>query len=513
MKNKDNLTTQAIDEVLNPSTASKQRSWKSWLIILVLLALLAGLAWYYFGQSSSNKQAVYQTEKVSRGNLSVSVTATGNLQPLNQVDIGTELSGTVAVVLVDNNDVVKKDQVLARLNTEQLEDTIVKAEASLTSAESRVAQAKAQITQANAKVTQADASVKQTQANSLQANAQIEQALATTLEARTKLNRLQQLNKSSGGKLPAKGDLDAAIATWKRALAAENAAKASAASAKANITGTKASAASIKAEVLTAQANLESANASVIEAKATLRSAQTNLEKAIITSPIDGVVLDRAVEPGQTVASSLSAPTLFTLAEDLSKMELEVSVDEADVGQVKKGQQAEFTVDAWPGRKYPAVITRVSLGSTITDNVVSYLTVLALKNTDLTLRPGMTATATMITNSRENVLLIPNAALRFTPSTAQASKGETAGSAQKGNNGILSKLMPGPRFPRAAKKRGTEKKANGGQTQQQIWILDNNQPMAMTVTTGISDGRYTEIVAGELQENSSVITGSREVAK
>ena len=513
MKNRDTMTTPSITDIVDQKTSNKHTPWIKWLVSIILLTLVAVFAWNYVNQANTTKQPVYQTASVNQGDLTVSVTATGNLEPVNQVDIGTELSGTVEEVYVDNNDVVKKDQELARLNTEQLEDTIAKAEAALMSAESKVAQAKAQITQAAANVKQANASVDQTEANALQSNAQVEQASATTLEARTYLNRLQQLNKSSGGKLPAKGDLDSAIASWKRALAAENAAKASAASARANISGTKASAESIKAEQLNAQANLESAKAGVMEATATLRSARTNLSKAIITSPIDGVVLDRAVEPGQTVAASLSAPTLFTLAEDLSKMELEVSVDEADVGQVKKGQVADFSVDAWPGRSYPAEITRVSLGSTLTDNVVSYLTVLAVTNTDLTLRPGMTATANIITNSRKDVLLVPVAALRFKPETQEnASTKEDSAASSSAENGILSKLTSrGP--PRQKKTKRSEATAKPQNAEQTIWVLDNGKPKAITVKIGISDGKNTEIVAGDLTNGMRVITGSSEVNK
>lgn len=356
----------------------------------VKAVLAAGAGYYFMGSSQTKSQASYKTTPAKTGNLSVTVTATGNLQPKNQVDIGTELSGTVDAVLVDANEVVKKGQKLASLNTTQLQDTITKGKASLASAQ--------------AKVKQSAASVK---------------------EARTKLNRLQ------------------------------------------------------------------------------LRSSETNLGKATITSPINGVVLTRTVEPGQTVASSLSAPTLFTLAEDLAQMEVEVGVDEADVGQVKAGQKAEFSVDAWPGRKYPAEITRVSLGADTSENVVSYLTVLAVQNTDLTLRPGMTATATIKTESRENVLLIPNTALRFTPVVASVPAAASA------NSSFISQLMP--RLPSM----GTQKKRTNGTPpvaspdgMQKIWVLDNNAPLAVEVKTGISDGKQTEIVSGNLKEGMAVITES-----
>ncbi len=454
-------TTESVKAVLGTNAkANKQRSGKWWLAFVVAGALGAG-AYVWLSPQQGQTSVSFKTTPVQTGKLVVSVTATGNLQPKNQVDIGTELSGTVAEVLVDDNDVVKKGQVLARLNTTQLNDTITKSKAALASAEANVNKATATITQSQ----------------------------ATLKEAETNLKRLQELYQSSGGQLPAKTELDSAKATLDRA--------------KADIASNKA------AEV--------AAKAAVTQAKASLRSDETNLSKAIITSPIDGVVLDRAIEPGQTVAASLSAPTLFTLAEDLSQMEVEVAVDEADVGKVKEGQKAEFTVDAWAGRKYPAEITRVSLGSTTSDNVVSYVTVLAVQNTDLTLRPGMTATATIETDRRDNAVLVPNTALRFTPpSTAPIGDAENA-PATGNSGGFLSKLMPRPPMM-DQKKRGTgtgeaeqgAKKADGTQT---VWVLTDNRPSAVSVKTGISDGKMTEIVSGDLKTGMQVITESNSGGK
>ena len=436
MSNPINSTTNdSVKAVLAAGGKKKSQSSKGkWLLALLVAGIVSGGAGYYFmGQSQTTSQASYKTTPAKTGNLSVTVTATGNLKPKNQVDIGTELSGTVDEVLVEANAVVTKGQKLASLNTTQLQDTITKGKASQASAQ--------------AKVKQAAASVK---------------------EARTKLNRLRELYSASGGKLPAKSELDSAVATLERAQADEAVAK-----------------------------------TTVTSATAELRSSQTNLGKAIITSPINGVVLTRTVEPGQTVASSLSAPTLFTLAEDLAQMEVEVGVDEADVGQVKAGQKAEFSVDAWPGRKYPAEITRVSLGADTSNNVVSYLTVLAVQNTDLTLRPGMTATATIKTEARENVLLIPNTALRFTPVVAAAPAAASA------NSSFISKLMPRPPGMGTAKKRPNGiSPAASPDGMQKIWVLENNAPLAVEVKTGISDGKQTEIVSGGLKEGMAVITES-----
>ncbi|WP_020395912.1 efflux RND transporter periplasmic adaptor subunit [Thiolinea disciformis] len=562
-------TTSSSNSVQATLGQSKKKGGfgKTLLSLLVLAALAGGGYWayqQYIHQEAKAETLSYQTEVLKRGDLNMSITATGNLQPMNKVDIGTELSGTVAEVWVDANDVVKKGQKLASLNTDQLQDNVTKMEAALVSAQAQVTQAKAQLSQADAKIAQSEANLQQAMANARQsvsqiaqvsaqaqqdnakiqqanaqiqqANAQVLQAKATTSEARANLGRLQELHKSSGGRLPAKSELDSAQAAFQRAQAAESAAQSSADAARANlevakssinaskaslqsakessgassanVEGVRANAEAVKADKITAQAQLETAKANVKQAEANLRSAKSNLEKATILSPIDGVVLSRAVEKGQTVAASLSAPTLFTLAEDLKQMELQINVDEADVGQVKEGQEAVFTVDAWPGRRYKAVITKVSLGSTLTDNVVSYLTELTVDNNDLTLRPGMTATATVSTQSRKDVLLAPNAALRFTPAAANDKAGASQGGAASGGNsgGLVSQLIARP--PMQQRRQGGGRGGAGRGGPKQVWILKNGQPSAIPVKTGLSDSKFTEIIEGDIQAGSEVIIGS-----
>jgi HlyD family secretion protein len=240
-------------------------------------------------------------------------------------------------------------------------------------------------------------------------------------------------------------------------------------------------------------ADAASARANVAQAQAGVRSDETNLRKASIRSPINGVVLSRKVESGQTVAASFQAPVLFTLAEDLAKMELQVDVDEADVGQVHVGQQATFTVDAWPGRKYGAVITRVGYGSQEKDGVVSYLTLLAVDNADLSLRPGMTGTAEITTLTRQDVLLVPNAALRFSPAVAAAPE-------KKQSRGVVGALMPRP--PSTPKK----VKAPPGNGPSRVWVLRDGTPAAIEVKTGATNGKVTEILGGDLRSGMEVVT-------
>ncbi len=416
------------DEALDDIVASRSggRFLRRALWTVAALVVVAGAALMYVRKEEQTVAPQYLTDAVTVGTLVVKVSATGNLQPTNQVDVGSELSGIVAEVYVDDNDRVRKGQLLARLDLAKLEDAVARSHAGLAAAEASVLQAQ-----------------------------------ATVAEARATLTRFRQVAELSGGKVPSKTEMDTAEANLKRA-----------------------------------RANEASAHASVSQARAELQSNETDVEKASIRSPIDGVVLSRQVEPGQTVAASFQAPVLFKLAEDLSKMELQVDVDEADVGKVEPGQKATFTVDAWPGRQYQAVITRVGYGSQEKDGVISYLTVLEVQNDDLSLRPGMTGTAEIITITRENVLLVPNAALRYTPPAAADGATKTTG------RGLVGLLIPRPPPP-ARKARpvipsGTPR----------VWLLRDGQPVAVAIQTGPSNGRVTEVVGGPLEAGMQVITES-----
>lgn len=394
---------------------------------LVALGVAGGGLWWMLSKQQDAPR--FQTEAVRKGELIVTVSATGTLQPTRSVDVGSELSGTIESVLVEENDHVKKGQTLARLDMSKLNDAVLKSRAALESAQAQVL---------------------------------VQQA--TVAQARANLARLQQVAALSGGKVPSKAELETAEADLKRALANEAVAR-----------------------------------AAVSQAGATLRTDETNVTKATIRSPISGTVLTRKVQPGQTVAASLQAPVLFTLAEDLAKMDLQVKIDEADVGKVRNDQSVEFTVDAYPSRKYPASIKRVDYGSSTSDGVVSYLGVLAVDNNDLSLRPGMTATATITTVRHNQVLLVPNAALRFTPPS-------TSNAASQPSRSLVSSLMPRP--PRPASN-NTPKPAKGAP--KQVWVLKaqadgQRVPAPVVVSVGASDGRVTEITGGELREGDAVIT-------
>ena len=411
-----------IQDVLNTGQHSPGQRRLRWLLTAIPVLLLAGAAllWWLPGEESTVR---YETAEVQKGDLTVTVTATGTLEPVNQVDVGSELSGIIETVEVDFNDKVERGQVLARLDTDRLQAQVLESRAALQSNEAKVTEAQ-----------------------------------ATVLETRLAFERCEKL---ADRQLCTTGDLDAARAAHARAKAAE-----------------------------------ASARAQVAEAQATLDGKETELAKAQIRSPIDGLVLLRQIEPGQTVAASLQAPILFTLAEDLAQMELHVAVDEADVGQVAEGQAAGFTVDAWPERNFPARITQVRFAPRTVEGVVTYETVLAVDNSDLALRPGMTATAVITAEELQDALLVPNAALRFTPPETREG--------QRRGGGVFGMIFPRP--PMGQRSSNTDR--NGGP---KVWVLRDGEPVAVPVKTGVSDGRFTELQSGGLQPGDRVVVDTATV--
>lgn len=398
-----------------------------WAVVGAALLIAGG--WRYW-QTRQQAQAMpaYVTEALKRGDVTLTVSANGTLQPTRAVNIGSELSGTVKRVLVDVNDRVRAGQVLVELDTAKLQDQVAQARAALASAQAQVAQ-----------------------------------AVATVKETQATLARFEEVARLSDGKVPSATELDSARAALTRAMASEAAAR-----------------------------------ANVDQVRATLSTNETNLAKASIRSPIRGVVLSRTVDPGNAVAASLQAVTLFSVAEDLTELKLDVAVDEADVGHVQVGQAATFTVSAFPSRRYPATIQRVAFGSTKTDNVVTYTTTLNVDNQDLSLRPGMTAAATIVAKEAKGVLLVPNTALRFTPAAN--------GGAAQSQGSVLSRLMPRPPTAGAPKRATANNRVPG---QRQIWVLQNGQAVQMAVKTGITDGRNTEVSGEDLREGLEVIIDQR----
>jgi len=405
------------------------RTRKKWLAAVILVLLMAAAGTVLWMKKDGNGAVKFRTQPSQRGNLTVLVGASGNLEPINQVDVGSELSGIVRSVDVDFNDQVEKGQVLAKLDTDKL-----------------------------------DAKVLQSRANLAAAEAGVVRSRAAVREALAAWNKMKKANELSGGEVPSRNDLDGAQWAYRKALAEEN-----------------------------------SARAQVDQVRATLDADETDLKKAFIRSPIRGIVLNRTVEPGQTVAASLQAPVLFTLAEDLTRMELHVDVDEADVGRVAEGQEATFTVDAYPERTFPARITQVRYSSQTTGGVVTYETILAVDNSGLLLRPGMTASADIVVQNIEKAVLVPNGALRFTPSAAVL--GKTAQKSSRGG-GLVGSLFPRP--PRQEKTSLDDKEASSGA---RVWVLKDGTLSPLTVRTGGTDGTLTEITAGDVQPGMELVVG------
>lgn len=369
------------------------RHKKIWIVAGLLLAACAAAWWW-----TTREPAVeWRTAPLTQGPVEVTVTATGALQAITTVQVGTQVSGTISALYVDFNDRVTKGQVIARLDTTLLEAAL------------------------------RDALSGQERVSALAQQAQAERNRARSLFARELISR---------------------------------------------------------AELEQAEASARVANANLSSARAQVERARINLRYAIIESPIDGIVLSRAVELGQTVAASFNTPTLFTIAGDMTQMRVQAAVDEADIGRLRVGQSATFTVDAYPDTTFSGTVEQVRLQPVVTQNVVTYDVILRASNPGSRLMPGMTANLTIVTERKADVLRAPVAALRFTP---PAPEGDAPASAAR----------PGARPPRAG-----AAEANQGQ----VHVLENGAPKAVRVRTGLSDGMRTEI-EGDLKPGTEVIVG------
>jgi len=387
-------------------------------IIIVVVVIAAGVAIWFWKFRTPEEVIILQTEKVQLGTVSISITATGTLQPVDTVAVGSQISGNVKNVFVDFNSPVKKGQLLAQIDK------------SLTQAQ----------------VDQYSATLQQAQGNVV----------------------FQKSNYERQSKLYATGAIS-------------------------------------KADLETAVYQYKSARENVNSISAQLRTAQKNLSLTDIYSPIDGTVLSRNVSEGQTVAASLSTPTLFSIAKDLTKMQVQASVDEADIGNVKKGQRVMFTVDAFPADTFAGTVKEIRLRATVSANVVTYATIIEAPNADLKLKPGMTASITIYTREVNNTLLIPSAALVFTPDS------------------VLREKYHLTNVDNAAKRTGKRQGGNKGQsiadssgnsiTKGSVWVKkDSVTIIRVPVTTGLDDKTAVQVISG-LQEGDEVITGYKKLLK
>ncbi len=382
------------------------------IIIGVAILVIIGVA-VFFVISNKGNVPQFKTEKVAKGDLTTVVTATGTVNAVTTVLVGTQVSGTIKTLYADFNSHVKKGQIIAQIDPALFQ-----------------------------------AQVEQARANVVTSKANLAKSEVSVVDTKRTLERNRELFAKN---LIARSDLDTAETNYDSAVAQVKANK-----------------------------------ALVEQAAAALSTAETNLAYTRILSPVDGVVVSRNVDVGQTVAASFQTPTLFTIAQDLTKMQIDSSVAEADVGRIKLGQEVDFTVDAYPDTTFKGKVWQIRIAPITVQNVVTYDVVILIDNQQMRLMPGMTANVTVIVDAKKDVIKIPNAALRFRP--ADRTKVGTTG---------MTKGVPG------AKVRG-----GGAEKGPAVWIIDNGKPKRVGVKTGISDGTYTELVSGELKEGQEVIVES-----
>lgn len=422
MNQQNHPTVQEIETALGLSAGKRRGRLQNRVVLaLVLAALALGGYWLYARQQSNAATITYETVPAAQADVIVTVSAAGTIQPITQVEIGSEASGVVRQVLVEENGLVKTGDVLAILDTTRLEAQRARTAAQLQAAEARLVDAN-----------------------------------ATATERQLTENRQKSLRAKG---LSTAQDMDTAAASSLRG-----------------------------------NAGLTAAQADVTAAKADLNIIDADISKTRVLSPIDGVILKRSVEPGQTVAASLQAPVLFKIAQDLKRIQLEAAVDEADIGQVKVGQTATFTVDAYRGQNFPARIERLSFAPETVDGVVTYKAILSAANDELSLRPGMTATARITVEEYKQALTIPNEALRYAPPVKQEAESFS----------ITRMFMP--RFPRG--QRGKNEVAADGK--RVIYVLRSGAPTAVRIKAGATDGKATVVLEGDLKLDDAVVISQKQ---
>ena len=397
------------------------------LKLLLFGAAAAGIAWgvWYGFSRDGGAEYVYRTQPVTRGSISATVSATGSVNPVEMVDVGTQVSGTIKEIYVDYNSRVTKGQLIAMLDTDMLQSRIEEAKAALALAQARTTSAKASVADAD---------------------------------------RTFKRNKELWGRdLIARSELDAA-----------------------------------ETKLSLARASLAENNAQVVQAKASLKQAETSLGYARIVSPVDGVVIARKVDVGQTVAASLQTPTLFSVARDLTRMQIEASVDEADIGRIAEGQRAICRFDAWPDTTFEGTVTQVRLKSTVVSNVVTYTVIIRVDNSELKLKPSMTANVTIVTEEKKDALKVPAAALRFTPpGDVLAALSDASGAEQEEGEGSIMGLPP------MRRRNGVR---SGDEDEPVVWVVEDGKIVG-SVPVGeqvISDRTWVEVLNTQLKEGQEL---------
>jgi HlyD family secretion protein len=457
---------------------------KRWKVALALglLALLVTAGWgsrgYFWGPQNGAK---YRTATVEKGDIAAYVSATGTLNPVTMVQVGTQVSGTIEKLFADYNSPVQEGQIIAQLDQASFRAKVAQAHASLENARADLKNAQANVLNMKAAVETARAEVANQRAN-------VERVQVEIADAKRDLERHRTLFERQ---LISRSELDSAQSSYDSAVAQRNAARAQLEAAEAKLRAAQ-------AQLRSAEAQVDKAKAQVSQAQASLEQAEVDLERTIIRSPINGTVISRSVDIGQTVAASLQAPTLFTIAQDLTQMQVDTNVSEADIGNVGVAQAATFTVDAFPHQMFQGQVREIRQAPIIVQNVVNYNTVIAVDNPELKLRPGMTATVSILVARRHRVLKIPKAALRFQPRLSEAEREALEKYVRERRDG-------GGRDGAAPL---SDAQRQRWQEIPKVWTLtpeDFLRPVA--VRLGISDDQFTELIGDSLQEGQDLLTG------
>lgn len=446
------------------------------LLVLTVLAL-GGAAGFYWFANGRGKPA-YRTAPVERGDIQSTISATGTLNAVTTVQVGTQVSGTIRQILVDFNSPVKKGMLIARIDPDLFEAKANQAKADLESTKAAVLNQRSAVVRAQADVANARANV-------------VRQEVAVR-DAKIKFDSRVRLFKEGG---ISQEERDSSQAAFDSAGAQLEAAQASLRASQAALEVT--------------QAQLAAAEAQVKQKQAALDQAQVDLDHTFIRAPVDGIVISRNVDAGQTVAASLQAPTLFLIAQDLTKMQVDTNVDEADISRVRLDQEVAFTVDSYPGQAFRGRVVQIRQAPQVIQNVVTYNTVVAVSNPDLKLKPGMTANVKVLVARSEKSLLVPNAAfrVRLDGQSGSGQAGPRSGSppGQRGTQatGARGGGQPGM-GPGRGPEAGARSEAEAGR--QRVWVLQDGKPVERAIRTGLSDGQRTEILDG-LKEGEVVVVG------
>jgi HlyD family secretion protein len=529
------------------------------VLVFVILALIAiGAVAIYLFSGSDDDSATFRLARIERGPIISTVSSTGTLNAVITVQVGSQVSGQIMELLADFNSKVREDQVIARIDPENFQARVQQAEAELAVSKSNVSMQRAAVERSKAELQNARSALDA-------AKAQTEKARVAVEDAERDLNRKKTLHKS---KIISESDIDKAVAIYDQAVAQLSAAKAQE-EAQGSLVSSR------RATLKMAKAQVEHALAQVQQREAALHQSRVDLEHTVIRSPVDGVVVERSVDVGQTVAASLQAPTLFTIAQDLRKMQVDTNVDEADIGRIREGQRVTFTVDSFAGQEFKGFVKQIRKAPQTVQNVVTYTVVVSADNPDLRLLPGMTANVQIVVNERAETLKVANAALRFSPSGvgADESKGAVAagrpagrgpqqaekrirqltealqldedqqkqlkamfdkareqiiGMRQQGASpdeirAVIQRIRARNRGPllqmltpeqRVKYRQFVEGRAVNQVTQGRVWVLgDDGKPTPVNIMIGITDGSFTEIVRGDLQVGQQVIVGTSNPAK